>query len=279
MKLKTVLSAVKEIVFHLLMLLGAFILVAPVLWMISASFMSRKDILSTPINYFPPDWNPQNYQEIFVRFNLGQFLFNSVIVTTAVVVLSVFLAASVGYGFAKFKFPGREGIFILFLTTIMVPFTVIMIPLFNLMKTLEWINTYQGLIAPFAMSGLGVFLMRQFMLGIPNEYIDAARIDGASEINIFIRIILPLSRPAMVTLAIFTYISSWDEFLWPLIITTTEDFRTLPIGLSKFLEQYSNQWHLLMAGATVAALPVIIAFFSMQKQFLESGGSLAGLKQ
>jgi len=264
--------------FHVFMIFGAFLLIAPVLWMLSASFMTREDILSTPINYIPPTWRPENYEDIFVRFNLGRFLLNSVVVTSAVVTLNVLLSSCVGYSLAKFRYPGRNILFLLMLSTIMVPFTVIMIPLFTLLRELNWINTYQGLIAPFALSGLGVFLMRQFMVSIPDSYIEAARIDGASELGIFLRIILPMSRPAMVTLAIFTYITNWDEFLWPLIITTGEDYRTLPIGLSKFLEQYSNQWHLLMAGATVAALPVLIAFFLMQRKFLESGGGLSGLK-
>ena len=146
------------------------------------------------------------------------------------------------------------------------------------MRSLDWVDTYQGLIVPFTMSAFGIFLMRQFMLGVPDDYLDAARIDGASELGIFFRIVIPLSRPALVTLAIVTFVINWDEFLWPLVVTTTNNYRTLPIGLAKFLEAYDNEWHLLMAGAVVAALPLVLLFLVMQRRFLEGMAGLSGLK-
>lgn len=264
--------------FYGLLTAGAVICLMPVFWMVSASFMTRADVLASPINLLPPVWQPQNYADIFTRFNIGLYLLNSTIVTGTVVLLNVVLCTSVGYALAKFRFPGQSVFFLMVLATIMIPFTVLLIPLYNIVRALNWINSYQGLIIPFAMSGLGVFLMRQFILDIPDDYINAARVDGASELLIFFRVIIPLARPAMITLAILTFVNNWDEFLWPLISTTSDTYRTMPVGLARFLGQYGNDWNLLMAGATVAALPVILLFLGLQKPFLESQGNLAGLR-
>lgn len=279
MKEQTITSTVRSIGFHVLMLTGAFIFLLPVLWMLSASLMSRTDVLASPINLLPPQGNPQNYLEIFTKFNIGHYLVNSIVVTGSVVLLNVLFCTVVGYSFAKFNYPGKNLIFFAILMTIMVPFTVLMIPLYNILRGLNWVNSYQGLILPFGMSALGIFLMRQFITGIPDAYLDAARIDGAGEITILVRLIIPLARPAIITLAILTFVNNWDEFLWPLIATTSDTYRTMPIGLSRFLGQYGNEWHLLMAGATVAALPVIGLFLAMQRQFLESQSGLAGLRE
>jgi multiple sugar transport system permease protein len=152
------------------------------------------------------------------------------------------------------------------------------VPLYLIVRQFGWIDTYQALILPFAMSAFGIFLMRQFIVSIPDDYIAAARVDGASEIRIFLEIIVPLSRPAMTTLAILVFVQNWDEFLWPLVVVSSDDLRTLPIGLAKFLGQYQNQWNLLMAGAVVAALPVVLLFLFLQRRFLESLSGLSGIK-
>ena len=267
-----------SVIFHVAMLVGGILFILPVLWMISASFMTRSDVLDVPVNLLPPLWQPQNYIQIFVDFNIGLFFKNSLIVTGSVVLLNLFFCSMVGYSLAKFDFPGKNLLFTFIMATVMIPFAVILIPLFLTVRSLGWVDTYQGLIVPFTMSAFGIFLMRQFMVSIPDDYLDAARIDGASEFVIFFRIVLPLSRPALVTLAIVTFVTNWDEFLWPLVVTTTDNFRTLPIGLAKFLEAYENEWHLLMAGAVVAALPLVTLFLAMQRRFMEGMAGLSGIK-
>ncbi len=272
------LRLLQPFLFYLSMSLGALFLTLPILWMVSASFMTRSDVLSTPIHLLPPVWQPQNYLDVFIDFNIGLYFMNSVIVTGSIVLLNLLFCSMVGYSLAKFDYPGKTILFLFIMATVMIPFAVILIPLYLIVRSFEWINTYQGLIVPFAMSAFGIFLMRQFMLGVPDDYMDAARIDGASELGIFARIVAPLSRPALVTLALLTFVQNWDQFLWPLVITTTDRYRPLPIGLAKFLEAYQNQWHLLMAGAVIAALPLVILFLLMQSRFMEGMAGLSGLK-
>ena len=264
---------------YLWLSLVAIIFLTPILWMLSASFMQRTDITASPTNILPPSWRVENYTEIFTLFNFGRFLLNSILVTASIVFLNVFFCAMTGYSLAKFRYPGRNAIFTFIMATMMIPFNVILIPLYLLIRQFGWIDTYQGLIMPFAITAFGVFLMRQFLLSIPDDYISAARVEGASELRIFLQIILPLSKPALTTLAILVFVSSWDEFLWPLVIVSSSRMRTLPLGLSQFLQQYNNDWHLLMAAAVVSALPVVVLFLALQKTFLSSLGGLSGLKE
>ncbi|MGH2533614.1 MAG: carbohydrate ABC transporter permease [Thermomicrobiales bacterium] len=270
--------AARTALFYLLLTAGLLVFLLPAIWMVSASFMTRQDILSSPVNLIPPEWRPRNYVEIFTDFNLDHYFLNSAFVTGSIVALNVLFCSMVGYSLAKFDFPGKNLIFGFILSTIMVPFAAILIPLYLIIREFKWINTYQALIVPFAMSALGIFLMRQFMLSIPDDYIDAARVDGASEFGIFFRIVMPLSGPGLTTLAILTFVTYWDEFLWPLVVTTTDQYRPLTVGLSKFQEQYGTEWHLLMAGAVVAALPVIVLFLVLQRRFFVAMGGLSGLK-
>jgi multiple sugar transport system permease protein len=268
----------KSIGFYVALTLGLLVFLLPALWMVSASLMERADLLSSPAKLLPPRVRLQNYVEIFTEFDLGHYFFNSVFVTGSIVVLNVLFCSMVGYSLAKFDYPGKNLIFSFIMVTIMVPFSAILIPLYLIVRSFDWINTYQAQIAPFAMTALGVFLMRQFLMAIPDDYIDAARVDGASELGIFFRIVLPLSGPALTTLAILTFVSYWDEFLWPLVVTTTDQYRPLTVGLARFQEQYQTQWHLLMAGAVVAALPVVLLFLVLQRRFFAAMGGLSGLK-
>jgi multiple sugar transport system permease protein len=174
-------------------------------------------------------------------------------------------------------FPGREKLFVLYLATMMIPFQVTMIPVFILVKYLKWLDTYQGLIIPSLFSAYGTFLLRQFFMSIPSELEDAAKIDGCSYLRIFWNIMLPLSKPALATLGIFVFMWSWNNFLWPLLIVNTLEMKTLPLGLSYFLGQYTIYWNLLMAGTTIALVPVLIVFFFAQRYFVE-GITLTGLK-
>lgn len=266
------------LIFYLVLTIGAFIYSVPVIWMVSASFMSPEELFSTQVRLFPSAIQLTNYLDVFARFNFGRYLMNSVIVTGTIILLNLLFCPLIGYSLAKFRYPGRNLLFSFIMATIMVPFTAILIPLYLTVRSLGWINTYQAMIVPFAMSAFGIFLMRQFMQSIPDDYIDAARIDGASEILIYVRIILPITQPALVTLALITFIGSWDELLWPLIVTNSDALRTLPIGLTKFVEAYQTRWDLMMAGSVIAALPAVLLFLMMQKRFLAGMASLSGLK-
>jgi multiple sugar transport system permease protein len=272
------LQQITGIVRQILLLAGAVVFSMPIFYMLTASLMSAEELFSTTTRLLPsvPQWG--NFAEVFGRFNFGRYLANSVIVTTAVVLLNLIFSPMVGYSLAKFDFPGKSILFLFILATVMVPFTAILIPLFLIIRSLDWVNTYQALIMPFAMSAFGVFLMRQFSLAVPDDYLDAARIDGASEYRIYFQIVMPLLQPALITLAIIVFVAIWDEFLWMLVVTTGDALRTLPIGLAKFVEQYNTRFELMMAGAVVSAAPVVLVFLSIQQRFLQGMAGLSGLK-
>jgi multiple sugar transport system permease protein len=265
-------------ILHVSLTVGAIVFSVPMLWMVAASFMTTGEIFSTQTRFFPSSIQFDNYVEVFTRFNFQRYLLNSIFVTGTIILLNLVFCPLVGYSLAKFRYPGRNILFGFIMATVMVPFTAILIPLYLTVRSLGWINTYQAMITPFAMSAFGIFLMRQFMRAIPDDYVDAARIDGASELLIYVRVVLPISQPALVTLALITFIGNWDELLWPLIVTNSDALRTLPIGLTKFVEAYQTRWELIMAGSVVAALPAVGVFLLMQRRFLAGMASLSGLK-
>uniref|UniRef100_A0A7C1FEU6 Carbohydrate ABC transporter permease n=1 Tax=Caldilinea aerophila TaxID=133453 RepID=A0A7C1FEU6_9CHLR len=257
---------------------GAILITTPALYMLSASFMTNSELFSARFQLLPSTLYWGNYVEVFARFNFMRYLSNSVFVTGVIVLLNLLFSPMVGYSLAKFDYPGKNILLLFILATVMVPFTAILIPLFLIVRGLGWVNTYQGLIIPFAMSAFGIFLMRQFIVSVPDDYIDAARIDGASEFRIYFQIVLPLIQPALITLAIIVFVASWDEFLWMLVVTTGDALRTLPIGLAKFREQYQTRFELMMAGSVIAAAPVVIMFLALQRRFLQGMAGLSGLK-
>ncbi len=268
----------RRLLLQALLLLGAIVFSLPAIYMVSASLMSSQELFSSQARLFPSTLQWSNYSEVFINFNFARYLMNSIIVTGSVVILNLILSPMVGYSLAKFDYPGKNVLLIFILATVMVPFTAILIPLFLIVRSLGWVNTYPGLIVPFAMTAFGVFLMRQFMLAVPDDYIDAGRMDGASEFRIFFQIVMPLVQPALVTLAIVVFVANWDEFLWMLVVTTGDALRTLPIGLAKFVEQYTTRYELMMAGSVIAAAPVVIVFLALQRRFLEGMAGLSGLK-
>lgn len=263
---------------YLILILGAVIMLLPFLWMISASFKSLAEVFRIPPQWLPAHPSLKNYQEVFNQQPLfGRFFLNSVIVA-AVTVVSVLITSSLaGYAFAKFEFPGKNLLFVLFLSSMMIPFQVRMVPLYIMVSDWHLTDTYTGLILPGLVEAFGIFLMRQFITSIPNDLLDAARIDGASEPRIVLQILLPLLRPALSALAIFTLIGNWEAFLWPLLITNAEEMRTLPIGLASFAGRYIERVDLEMAAATIAVIPMVLVFFLLQKRFIE-GITLSGLK-
>lgn len=257
--------------------LGALVFFLPIFYMLSSSFKQTNDIFKVPFQWIPAPFMPENYIQAMQIAPFGRYFLNSLFVGVCTTVLNVFFAALTGYGFAKYSFRGKNFLFIAILSTLMIPFQAIMVPLFIIVRNFGWLNTYQGLIVPWAISAFGVFLMRQFILSIPNELIDAARIDGDSELGIFWHVILPLSKTPMVTLAIFTFLDSWNNLLWPLIIITRPEMRTVSLGLTEFQTLHGTAYNLLMAGSTIATIPILILFIFLQRYFIR-GVILSGLK-
>lgn len=249
----------------------------PLIWMILTSLKTQAEVFAFPLQWLPkvPQW--RNYPKALASAPFGVFFFNSTLVGMAVTSCTLFFCSLAGYGFAKFSFPGRDVLFFFILSTMMIPFQVIMIPLFLLTVRLGWLDSYLGLIVPGALTAFGVFLMRQFSLTIPDDYLDAARIDGCSELRIWWSIILPLSKPSLSALAILTFLSSWNELLWPMIITSKEVLRTLPLGLAMFETEYMTDYCLLMAASMIASIPVLALFLIFQKEFIE-GIVMSGIK-
>src|SRR5258707_1344441 len=231
---------------------GALIMLLPFLWMVNASLMSSGEIMQQPPTWLPAQPQFSNFSDVTKTLPFGQLYFNSLFITTCTVFGVLLTSSLAGFAFAKYQFPGREIFFYCILATMMIPFFVTLIPVFYIVRQLQWVNTFQGMIVPSLTSAYGIFLMRQFIFGIPDELIDAARIDGASEPLIYGRIILPLIGPALATLGTFTFISSWNSFLWPLLVLDKPELFTLPLGLNTLRWVASDAKHLplLMAGTT-----------------------------
>jgi multiple sugar transport system permease protein len=270
-------NKLKLLAIYGILLLGAVYTLFPLAWMLSASLKTPDEVFRVPVQWIPNPFVWKNYVEPFEWMPLGRYFFNSIFVTSCVVVGHLLLAALGGYAFAKFQFLGRNVGFLFVLGTMMVPLQVIMVPLFVIVKSLGWVDTYQGLIVPVMLTAFGVFFMRQYILAIPDELIDAARIDGASEPLIFLKIVLPLCSPALLSLGMLVAIESWDALLWPLITVSSNEMFTLPLGLSIFENNYWNPDNLKLATATMMMLPLFVAFAVGQKRIMEAG-FLTGFK-
>jgi len=267
---------IKHLGLHLLLITGSVVMLVPFAWMLSTSLKEAGDVF-----IYPPQWIPQpvqweNYKETVTVMPFGRFYLNSAIQAVSVTVLQLLTASLAAFAFARLRFRGRDALFMLYLATMMIPFPVTMIPNFVIMRYLNWIDTFRALILPPAFSAFSTFLLRQYFMSIPVEMDDAARVDGASSFRIWWQIILPLSGPALATLAIFTFLGQWNNFLWPLIVTNSEEMRTLPVGLATFQSQYSVQWNLLMAGSVIAVLPILVIYIAGQKWFVR-GITLTGM--
>ena len=262
---------------YLVLAAGAFIMVFPFVWMIIASLMTAGEIQLRPPVWLPAEPQFSNYSDLAQSIPMGRLYFNSLF-TSGLIVFGVLLSSSLaGFAFAKYRFPGREFLFYLILATMMIPFFVTLIPVFFIVRQLGWIDTYQGLVVPGLTSAYGIFLMRQFIITLPDELIDAARIDGASELRIFWRIIVPLVKPALATLGTFTFIGSWNAFLWPLLVVNSRELMTLPLGINTMKSLYADNTNLLMAGTAVSVIPMLVLFIFLQRYFIQ-GIALTGLK-
>jgi multiple sugar transport system permease protein len=258
--------------------LGLLVVVGPFIWMALASVKPEAEIRSVPPTWLPETWTLDNFRELFTRLDFPQYFFNSTLVAVLITAGNLVFCSLLGYALAKLNFPGRKALFLVVLGMLMVPGMVTFVPQFVLVSNMGLANSYAGLVLPFLAGPFGVFLMRQFLLSIPDDLIEAARVDGAGEWRIFWRIVLPLCRPALATLGILTFLSSWNNFLWPLVVATTEDKYTLPVALALYsVGQNRTDFGLLLAGAVVVVLPVLIVFLILQRHFLR-GIATTGLK-
>ncbi len=260
---------------------GALAMIAPFFWMVTTSLKEPGSIFSYQRPWWQ-DWIPtqfvwQNYVKAWVAVPFARFYLNSLFVSTCVTAGQVTTSALAAYAFARLEFPARDKIFFGYLATMMVPGAVTMIPVFILLRYLGWIDTYKAVILPGIFTAYGTFLLRQFFLTLPKDLEDAAKIDGCSYFGIFWRIILPLSKPALATLTTFTFMGSWLNFMWPLIVLNTHNLFTLPVGLSYFQSLHNTDWALLMAGSLMMILPILIVFLINQRYFVE-GIKLTGIK-
>jgi ABC-type glycerol-3-phosphate transport system permease component len=265
------------ITYPLLFLIG-FIGLLPYYWMVSCSFKTNDNMFLVPLQWIPNPINWTAYGDAWRAQDFTRYFLNSSLVAIAITLGNLLLASLAGYSLSKFRYFGRGFFFLLILSTMMLPLEVTMVPLFLIVKKLNWPNTYEALIVPFLVEGFGVFLMRQYMQSIPNELIEAARIDGASELRIYAQIVMPLCKPALAALGVFTFREAWDMYIWPLIIVTKDSLRTLPLGISLFMSSFGTAWDQLMAVAAIGTLPMILLFFFLQRSFIQ-GIAITGLKE
>lgn len=266
----------KIVIYFILIVITACMLL-PFLWMLSSSFKLNKDVFGFPIQWIPSNPRWQNYVDIWTQIPLLTFVKNTTKITLVVTLLQLFTSSFAAYAFAKLRFRGRNILFLGYIATIAVPWQAYMVPQFMMMSSWHLNNTHLAIMCLQAFSAFGVFLMKQFYEGVPNELCEAARIDGLSEYGIWWHIMLPLSLPALSTLTIFTFVNTWNDFLGPLIYLTKTELKTIQIGLRMFITQYSAEYGLIMAASVVTLIPVLIVFLSLQKYFVQ-GVASSGIK-
>lgn len=266
-----------RILAYTIILIGAFSCLFPFFWMLSTAVKKLPEVFAFPPILWPD--NPQwvNFPKVLSAIPFTRFFLNSLYIAIIVTIGQTIICSLSAYAFARLEFPARDRLFFLFLATMMIPGQVTMIPAFVLMRWLGWINTHKALIVPGLSSPFGIFLLRQFFLGIPHDLEDAATIDGCNKLQIYATIVLPLSKPALATLGVFTFHSTWDSFMWPLITINSHELRTLPIGLAFLQSAYLTNWPLLMAGAILSIIPMLVIFLISQRYFVE-GIALTGIK-
>jgi multiple sugar transport system permease protein len=260
---------------YAVLLLGGLGMIFPFVWMVVSSLKTAQEI--TSLSLIPAHPTLDNYRRVFGGTQFVRWFVNSLIVASITTASVAFFDSLAGYTLAKFAFPGRQIVFIMILSTLMVPTEMLVIPWYLMSINLHWSNSYWGIMFPGVMSAFGVFLMRQFFDNVPNDLLDAARIDGVSEFGLFWRVALPLVRPALAALCIFTFLGNWNAFLWPLIVTRTAEMRTLPVGIAFFSSEAGSAYELIMTAAALATIPVLVIFAIFQRQIIR-GVALTGLK-
>jgi multiple sugar transport system permease protein len=259
------------------LLAGLLFMVVPGIWMVLSSFKTRAEITAVPLALLPETFRWENYARAIDQMKFTRVFTNSLIITTAVTVINLLTATWGGYTFGKLRWPGRDKVFLLLLTTLMIPGFLTIIPRYVLVSKLGMVNTYWGMIVPFMMGVFGIFLTKQYMLSIPDELVDAAKVDGCSALGIYWRIIVPLCKPIIAVLGIFVFEWSWDDLLWGILILTDRTMWTLPVAIANLRLQAGNLFELQMAGSTMSVVPVLIVFVLLQRHIIR-GVALSGLK-
>lgn len=267
----------RRVVIHALLLTGAAASLVPFAWMVSTSLKPQGVVFTYPPQWVPDPLTWTNYLTAWTSMPFWRFFSNTARIAVLIVAGQLFTCSLAGYAFARLRFPGRDALFVLYLATMMIPLQVTIIPTFVVMRHLGWINTHLAIVVPQLAGAFGTFLLRQWYLSMPRDLEDAARIDGCSPFGTYWRIFLPLSRPALATLAVFTFMHAWNDFLWPLIVISSEGKRTLTVGLAYFIRQHTTDWTALMAGSVTSLLPIIVLFLAAQRYFVR-GVTLTGLK-
>ncbi len=268
-------EVVVQAICYFLLILGGIVMVVPFVWMIATSFKPASEIYMG--NFFPQAATFENYREVILKTLFPRWYLNSFICATLSTLCVVFFDSLVGYTLAKYDFPGKNVIFMLILGTLMVPTEMLVIPWYIMSVNYHWADTYWGIIFPGVITASGIFLMRQFMSGVPNELLDAGRIDGVSEFGLYWRVALQLTRPALAALFIFNFLGNWNAYIWPLIVSSAREMLTLPVGLGFFSGEAGSDWHLIMTANTMSVVPLLIVFVIFQRQIIE-GIALTGLK-
>lgn len=271
-------SKIFTILTYICLVTIGIVMLIPFLWMVLGSFKTVREVMQFPPTFIPKDPTISNYKEVFTRLPFSRYYMNTIITSVIPTVITVLTAAMAGFGFAKYRFAGRSFIFWLILATMMIPYPVTIVPLYVMAYRIGLVNTYTGLIIVSLSSAFGIFMMRQFCLSIPDDLLDAARIDGSSEFGIFFKIIIPLTKPAIATLTIFTFTGNWNAYMWPLLVVNSDKLRTLSLAIPLFNGQYASFPNLVYAASTLAILPVILVFIFNQRYFTE-GIAVSGMKE
>ena len=258
--------------------LVSLLVLSPLLWMVAVSLMSTGEAASFPPPLLPRTPTLEHYRTLFVDYGVGRYLFNSALLATLATILALLFTLPAGYAFAKLRFRGRERTFQALVAALVIPGQIGMLPLFLLLKSIGLVNSYAGALVPWLAGIFGIFLVRQYALSVPDEMIEAGRVDGASEWQIFLRIVLPVLRPVLVTLALFVFLGSWNDFIWPLIVLSDQSLYTLPVALAALSREHVQDNELMMAGSVVTTLPVLILFLALQRYYLSglTAGSVKG---
>jgi len=258
----------RAILIYVVLVLGLILTAAPLVWMVSASLMPAGEATTYPPRLLPSRVTFEHYAALFTRLDLARYLVNSTLIAAAITAISILINSLAGYAFAKLRFQGRDAIFRSLVAALVIPVQVTMLPLFLLLKEMGLINTYMGVIIPGMASIFGIFLIRQYALSIPDSLLDAARTDGASEFRIYWSLVLPLCKPIIVTLALFTFMGAWNDFMWPLIVLTEDEMYTLPVALANLLGEHAQDTELMMAGSVLTIVPVATLFIFLQRAYV-----------
>lgn len=266
-----------RILLYVVAVVATLVIAGPLLWMLSGSLKTNADALAVPPKWIPSPIRWANYADVFHTAPFGRYMLNSFFVSSVVTIAALFLHSMAGYSLARLRYPGRNLIFLGILSTLMVPFTAMLIPLFILVNDFGWVDSYKALIIPAIPHAFGIFLLRQFYLSFPRELEEAARVDGASIVRIWWSIVLPLSRPILAALAIFFFLANWNNFLWPLVVTQSESKWVIQLGIQHYTGEHGSDYNLIMAASTLAAMPTLALFFVLQRRLVQ-GIKLTGLK-